>query len=124
MDNLILSVNGNSTGRGSNDGKMVVKWAWDANYAQNTYTIRYRKLPDDHDQIPMMGMAGWQPDSAASDMDWSAPPSVQPTPRPGVSLEYPITGLEQYKVYAVQLNYTTPTDTYFSARERYVWPSN
>ena len=124
VDSPILSVNGDSTGRSLNDGKMVVKWAWDADYAQHTYTIRYRKLPDNHDQIPMVGMAGWQPDSAANDMAWSAPPSVQPTPTRGVSLEYPITGLEQYKVYAVQLNYTTPTNTYFSAREAYVWPSN
>ena len=125
VDSPIISVNGDSAGRGPNDGKMVVKWAWDADYAQNTYTIRYRKLPDNHHQIPTMGMAGWQPDSAANDMVWATPPpNVQPTPTRGVSLENPITGLEQYKVYAVQLNYTTPTNTYFSAREAYVWPSN
>ena len=124
VDSPILSVNGDSTGRGPNDGKMVVKWAWDADYAQNTYTIRYRKLPDNHHQIPMMGMAGWQPDSAANDMVWATPSIVQPTPTRDVSLEFPITGLEQYKIYAVQLNYTTPTAKYFSAREAYVWPSS
>ena len=121
VDSPIKSINGDSSGVSGSNGKMVVKLEWAAN---RQYTIRYRKLPDNHHQIPTMGMAGWQPTSAASDMDWTEP-TPTPTVTPNDSVKYVVTLPEREKVYAVQASYTDGSGlTTFAARERYVWPSN
>ena len=55
VDSPIKSINGDSSGVSGSNGKMVVKLEWAAN---RQYTIRYRKLPDNHHQIPYHGH-GW-----------------------------------------------------------------
>ena len=117
VDNLILSVNGDS--RGETAGKMLVKWQWDSDYTNKIYSIRYRILPGDH-----AGDIHWEPVGAPEVTSWTHALAVNPTPTTDVSLEYPVSGLERYQVYGVQLFYVKGNERVFSAREAYVWPSD
>ena len=129
IDTPIIAANGNSPNADPNQGKAEVEWSSVANVAE--YKIRWRKLSTFGGRPPDIfthRAAGWQPQPAASVQSWSDSEAV----RAG-TLQYRISGLDLYEVYAIQLNFKYlknlgPGNSVelagFSAREAYVWPSD
>ena len=121
VDNLILSINGNSKGTADGKGQAVVRWS-KVTGATN-YVIHYHELPGDH------WLPGWTVEPRTESLKQGTISILSNASDPDVLMRTigGTTGtlhpLERQKIYAVSVSYRKGTDRYFAAREAYVWPS-
>ena len=119
IDSPIVSINGNSSLPPGMHGPTLVKAVvkWDAPTGVIGYTLRWRKLEEDHTSTTWELNDTTYPDSYTGEKSIDDPGDITFTIQgPGHPLEFE-------KIYAVQLNYTTNSGKVFSARDRFVWPS-
>ena len=123
-DTLIISINGDSSGRTDGNGQAVVTWS--AVPGATSYTLRWRKMARYRwvdggygysvSALVPHSNTNWRPQAASNDTDWNYPTG---TSFSGMT----IGGLDLGEIYAFQLNYTLANGQGYSVREAYVWPS-
>ncbi len=123
IDSPINSINGDSSSRTDGKGEAVVKWEIPSDVTG--YSLRWRKLKEDHTSPSWELNSRTYPDEFTGEVNinnTSLNTRKIPAILPPLYIEEEPMDLEE--IYAVQLNYTTTSGKVFSARDRFVWTSD